>query len=619
MAHIITLPTFKQQGNVSPSHARNISERWVKDFEHALQRNDRDGLENVFVKEAWIRDLLSFTWDFRTLRGRDNVLNYLQNNYNAGISSIRLRDYGIFQPTFKNPCPDMQWIETMFDFESRHGRGKGMIRLVLDDDNGDQWRCYLIHFALQELKGHEEKTGFTRPEGYVDTTGGNWQQRRERQKEFLDEDPAVLIVGAGQSGLSTAARLQQLGVPALIVEKNSRVGDSWRKRYKTLMAHDPVQYCHLPYIPFPSHWPLFMPKDKLADWLEAYASLMELNVWCNTELLSTAFDETTKIWTVELKRSDGLIRIVRPRHIVLATGNAGDAIIPHFEGIESFEGTAYHGSQHKDASEHADLSSKHVVIIGSGTSAHDLCQNFHECGAASVTMLQRGSTHVLTAKKGLPMLHSGTYEEGGPPTEDLDVNSQSKPLPVQFALNVFTTNAIKTVDKNIIDGLTSAGFKLDYGEDGSGIYRKYITRGGGYYIDVGCSQLIIDGKVKVKSNPGGIKSFTPEGLLLADGSELKADIIIMATGYQTMHSTAKKLFGDKVASRLGKDWGLNEEGEISSIWRYSGHPNFWFMGGSLALCRTYSKMLALQIKASELGIYKAPARQATSNGVTNGV
>ncbi|KAL7952042.1 FAD/NAD(P)-binding domain-containing protein [Trichoderma barbatum] len=565
MAHIITLPTFKQQGNVSPLHARIIAERWVKSFEHALQNNNREALEEVFVKDSWIRDLLSFTWDFRTLQGRDKVLNYLQNNHSNGINNIRLRDHGAFQPIFKKPYSDMQWVESMFDFESRHGQGKGMLRLVLDGDNEDQWKCYLIHFTLQELKGHEEKTGFTRPEGYVDTTGGNWQQRRERQKEFLDDDPAVLIIGAGQAGLSIAARLQQLGVPALIIEINGRVGDSWRKRYKTLMTHDPIQYCHLPYIPFPSHWPLFMPKDKLADWLESYASLMELNVWCKTALLSTSFNEATKVWTVTVKRADGSVRILQPRHVVLATGNAGDAIIPHFEGIESFKGAVYHGSQHKDASEHHKLSSKHVVVIGSATSAHDLCQNFHECGAASVTMLQRGSSYVLTAKKGLPMLHSGTYEEDGPPTEDLDVNSQSLPIPVQFALNVYTAKTIKTVDKDIIDGLTRAGFQLDYAEDGSGIYRKYITRGGGYYIDVGCSQLIIDGKVKVKSNPRGIKSFAPDGLCLADGSELKADIVLMATGYQTMHSTAQSIFGDKVASRLGRVWDLDEEGEINSV------------------------------------------------------
>ncbi|KAL7930764.1 FAD/NAD(P)-binding domain-containing protein [Trichoderma chlorosporum] len=606
MAHIITLPTFKQQGNVSPLHAKNIAERWVNLFERALRSNNREALEAIFVKDAWIRDLLSFTWDFRTLQGRDHVLSYFQDNHDAEIGSIRLRDHGVYQPTFKKPCPGIQWVESMFDFESHHGRGKGMIRLVLESDDEDQWKCYLIHFTLQEIKGHEEKTGLTRPEGYVDSTGGNWQQRRERQQEFLDEDPAVLIVGAGQAGLSIAARLQQLQVPSLIVEQNGRVGDSWRKRYKTLMTHDPIQYCHLPYIPFPSHWPLFMPKDKLADWLEAYANLMELNVWCNTEILSTSFDETGELWNVTVRRLDGSVRILKPRHVVLATGNAGAAIIPHFKGIESYEGVLYHGSQHRDASDDPNISNKHVVIIGSGTSGHDLCQNFHDCGAASVTMLQRGSSYVLTAKKGLPMLHSGTYEEGGPPTDDLDVNSQSMPFPVQFAFNVFTTNAIKTVDKDVIEGLTAAGFQLDYAEDGSGIFRKYITRGGGYYVDVGCSQLIIDGKVKLKSNPEGIKSFTPNGLLLADGSELKADIVIMATGYQTMHSTVQNLFGDKVASRLGKVWDLNQEGEINSIWRYSGHPNFWFMGGSLALCRTYSKMLALQIKASELGIYKTP-------------
>lgn len=232
MAHIVTLPTFKLQGNVSQLHAKTIAERWIRDFEGALTSNSREKLEKLLVKDAWARDLLALSWDFRTLQGRDKVLGYLQDNHHASINSLRLRDYGAFQPSFKKPYPGMQWVESMFDFESRYGSGKGMLRLVLDGEEGDGWRCYLIHFVLQELKDCGEKTGFTRPEGYVDTSGGNWQQRRERQKEFLDEDPAVLIVGGGQSGLSTAARLQQLGVPALIIEKDGRVGDSWRKRYK---------------------------------------------------------------------------------------------------------------------------------------------------------------------------------------------------------------------------------------------------------------------------------------------------------------------------------------------------------------------------------------------------
>jgi hypothetical protein len=232
MAHIITLPTFKQQGNISAPRARTIAERWVKDFQSALQSNGREKLEKLFVKDAWIRDFLSFSWDFRAIQSRDHVLSYFQSNHDADISGIRLRENGAFQPSFKSPCPSIQWVESMFDFESRHGRGKGMLRLVMDGEDGDEWKCYLIHFALQELKDHEEETGFRRPDGHIDTSDRNWQQQRERQKEFLDEDPVVFIIGAGQAGLSIAARLQQLGVPALIIEKNDRVGDSWRKRYK---------------------------------------------------------------------------------------------------------------------------------------------------------------------------------------------------------------------------------------------------------------------------------------------------------------------------------------------------------------------------------------------------
>jgi hypothetical protein len=308
-----------------------------------------------------------------------------------------------------------------------------------------------------------------------------------------------------------------------------------------------------------------MPKDKLADWLESYSNLMELNVWTQTELQSSFFDSATSAWTVTVKRADASTRTLHPRHVVLATGNVGDAIMPHFPGQNEYKGTVYHGSQHSDASVHGDLRHKKVVVVGSGNSAHDVCQNFHACGAGSVTMLQRGGTYVLTAKRGLPMLHTGSYEEGGPPTDDCDVFGQSMPIPIQFAFNVYGTKAISAVDKETLDGLTEAGFKIDLGEDESGIYRKYITRGGGYYIDVGCSQLIIDGKVKIRHSPGGIKSFTPEGLLLADGSELQADVVVLATGYQTMHSTARNLFGDKVANRLDKVWDLDEEGEVHSV------------------------------------------------------
>lgn len=326
------------------------------------------------------------------------------------------------------------------------------------------------------------------------------------------------------------------------------------------------------YLPFPPNWPNFMPKDKLADWLESYANIMELNVWCNTNLESASFNEATGTWTVNLTRVDGSIRSLQPRHVILATGNVGDAIIPDLPGQANFKGLCYHGSVHTDASAHNDIGNKNVVVVGSGNSAHDICQNFYDMGAGTVTMLQRGGTYVLTAKKGLPVLHTGTYEEGGPPIEDCDIAGQSKPIPVQFALNVYETEVISGIDRMTLEGLARAGFQVDKGEDKSGIFRKYITRGGGYYIDVGCSQLIIDGKIKVKSSPGGIGGLEEDGLVLADGSKLVADIVVLATGYETMRGTACKLFGDKVGDRLGKVWDLDDEGEVNSV-SHLGHKS----------------------------------------------
>ncbi|KAM5383363.1 hypothetical protein ACJZ2D_002056 [Fusarium nematophilum] len=600
--HIITLPRFTEAQAKSPDHAREIVAQWIETFQKVLKSGTVDDLASLFHDGGWIRDFLAFSWDFRTIQGSTDLAAYIKHQDAPHLLSIQHRNHGAFQPVFKTPAPDVHWVESMFDFETSVGTGKGMLRLVSDDSS--VWKGYAINFTLQELKGFEEQSGTRRPHGYVDPRGGTWGERRERQKEFLDEDPAVFVIGAGQAGIEIAARLRHVGLPTLVVDKNAQVGDNWRKRYRTLMTHDPIQYCHLPFIPFPPDWPMYVPKDKLADWLESYAHIMELNVWTGTTVEKADYDDKNKIWTVTVRRGDGSERTIKPRHVVFATGQSGDPIIPSFPGTEDFKGVVYHGSQHTDASHFTALDQKKVVVVGSGNSSHDICQNFYENGAGQVTMLQRGGTYVISVDKGVPIQHKGLYGEDAPPIEDADVYGQSLPVPVQFALNVSQAERIAVVDKASLDGLTKAGFLLDSGPDKSGIFRKYITRGGGYYIDVGCSQLIVDGKIKVRQSPGGIKNFAPDGLVLADGSKLEADIVVLATGYDGMRSAARNVLGDKVADRVGDIWDLDEQGEIRSIWRSSGHPQFWFMGGNLALCRSYSRLLALQIKAVEEGLFK---------------
>ena len=180
----------------------------------------------------------------------------------------------------------------------------------------------------------------------------------------------------------------------------------------------------------------------------------------------------------------------------------------------------------------------------------------------------------------------------------------SVPNPIAKRLQIAATNEMMQRDSLLLHGLTAAGFAVDSGLDGSGLWIKYLSRGGGYYIDVGASQLIADKKIKIRQGQE-VKAIKAHSIVLEDDSELEADDIVFATGYQNMRETARKVFGNELAERVHDVWGFDNEGETRGMWRRSGHPGFWFFGGNLALCRFYSRLLALQIKAIEVGITKA--------------
>lgn len=389
-----------------------------------------------------------------------------------------------------------------------------------------------------------------------------------------------------------------LNVPTLIVDFNDNVGDNWRKRYHQLVLHDPVWIDHLPYLPFPDWWPVFTPKDKLADFFESYAKLLELNVWMKTTVESGSWDESEKRWSVTVKRTlpDGSAetRTLRPKHIIQSTGHSGKANIPDIKGWDSFKGDIIcHSAQFPGAKPNSQ--GKKAIVVGACNSSHDICQDYYEKGY-EVTMVQRSSTCVVSSESICKISLAVQYEEGGPPTEDADLLSWGTPSEVLKAVHYEITKLHQEKDRATLEGLAKAGFKVDKGPDDCGLYIKYFQRGGGYYIDVGASQLIIDGKIKVKQGQE-ITEVLPNGLKFADGTELEADEIIFATGYQNMRTQARGIFGDEVADKLGDIWGLDESGEFRALWRNSGHPGFWFHGGNLAICRYYSRVLALQIKA----------------------
>ena len=258
-----------------------IVQAWLAQFEQALR--DEAALKGLFTAGGYWRDVLAFTWDIETVHGRDAIARALS------VQAERTAASG-FELAPNRTAPRQvtragtRAIEAIFRFETAQGRGSGVVRLVTDA--GEGVKAWTLLTALDELKGHEETIGRARPTGQSysrDFRGPNWLDLRKAAQAYADRDPDVLVVGGGQAGLSIAARLTQLQVDTLIVDREARVGDNWRNRYHALTLHNQVQVNHLPYMPFPPNWPTYIPKDKLANWFETYVESMELNYWTGTE------------------------------------------------------------------------------------------------------------------------------------------------------------------------------------------------------------------------------------------------------------------------------------------------------------------------------------------------
>ncbi|MEV4538672.1 NAD(P)/FAD-dependent oxidoreductase [Asanoa sp. NPDC049518] len=564
---------------------------WLDRFTAALRDADVAGTTALLARDCWWRDLLALTWDLGTYHGQAAVTAMLTKHLDAGSMT------DLTMTTEFGPRDADGVVEGFITFETPLGFGRGAIRLVEQDGERVAWT---VLTELDDLRGHERAIGQHRSRGprHTPADGGrNWREEREEHVRYAGKDPDVVVIGAGQGGLTVAANLGLMGVDTLILEKSERVGDGWRKRYHSLVLHDPVWADHLPYMRYPESWPVYCPKDKIADWFESYAAAMELNVWTSAELTSSHFDEDSGRWTLVVRTPDGE-RELHPRDVVLATGAAGEPNIPAVPGRDAFAGTSYHSSRHTDARQWAG---RKAVVVGACNSGHDIAQDLYEAGA-DVTLVQRSSTHIISQEHGIPAIFGSNFVEGGPPTAYADLLAAGTPWPLvlEFAKDGVKETAKK--DADLLAALDAVGFKRNDGPDGTGLMGYALAYGGGYYINVGASELIADGKIKLAQG-SGLAEFTPEGIRLEDGRTLDADLVVLATGYQNMRETARRLFGDEVADRLPLVLGVGEDGELGGLYRRTGHPAFWYTGGPLAWVRIYSKHLALQITAKHAGLH----------------
>jgi len=583
--------------------------QWAQRLNSVAEGGHAEQVGRLFEEQGHWREALALTWTLVTRSGRQQLAGPLAHALKAAGAHSFAIDARRCAPRIVERA-QQRVVEAILRFETRIGDCAALLRLRINDNGTISPAAWTFHTALESIRGHDETTLRAQREEPVyerDWRGPTWLERRQAAARFDDREPTVLIVGGGHAGLSAAARLNQLGIDNLVIDPMARVGDNWRLRYRTLKLHNQFHSNHLPYMPFPSTWQRYLPKDRIANWFEAYVECMDIHFWTGTRLERARRVAGSNLegehWEAVVRCANGTERTLRPRHLIMATGVSGTAKIPDVPTLDRFGRTVVHTSAFRDG---AAWKNKPVMVIGTGTSAHDVAQELHGHGAR-VVMVQRNPTMVIEVEPSA-QLYDGVFLGEGPSIEDRDLINTSIPLPVMLATHRALTERALQQDRPLLSALENVGFQLSSGVDGTGWPYLFRSRGGGYYFNVGCSNLIASGDIGLIQYRD-IEAFETNGVRMQDGRLVETELIVLATGYHGLQHTVAQYFGDEVAGRVGPIWGFDPDtAELRNMWTRTPQPGLYFTGGAFSQCRAYSKTLALQIQAQELGLLDAALR-----------
>ncbi|PCH35122.1 flavo protein [Wolfiporia cocos MD-104 SS10] len=563
---------------------QTIAETWLSAFAVAAFSVDVAATVDTFLPDGWLRDALVFTWNTRSLEGHEKIAAYLRDTLpSAHLSNFKLD----LTPGLQPEVVLESGVGAAFTFETPRCLGRGYVYLLKDGVSA-RWKALSVFMSVAEIKGHEER-------GYeLGTYGGHtisWEEVNEARRSEIESGPYAVIIGAGQTGLHIASRFRQMDIPSIIVEKHQTVGDQWRQRYPTLSLHTTKNHHTLLYQPYPRNWPKYTPRDKVADWLKQYAESQDLIVWTNSYIQpQPTYDLVKKRWRILVNRN-GIEVELHPAHIIVAIGTLGAPWIPDVPGRDEFKGDVLHACKYMGGHPYVG---QDTIVVGAGNTAADICQDLSFQGARSVTMVQRSSTCIVSSKTVATQMARAFPDDV--PYDICDFKFAAMPINLQRKLARAQESVMWEREKELHDQLRKGGLKLNMGRDGSGQHFLIFER-----IDVGCGPLIGAGKVKVKQGVE-IKCFTKSGVVFTDDSEKEADLVVFATGYMDPRQSLKETFGSRLMEQTSPLWGLDEEGELRGAYKPTGHPGLWYGAGDFAISRHLSKQLALQIKATQLGM-----------------
>jgi cation diffusion facilitator CzcD-associated flavoprotein CzcO len=520
-------------------------------------------LDAGLLKETTLwRDLFALTGTARTFDGVQRILGAWRE-LNA---SRKPHDFKLIPSSVRimRPNPKMSWIEAMFSFHMNStptSTGTGVMKLVPDEQT-KTWRLWTLVTMLQNIDNL--------PNVDVLEPNQSWQEEFSLPSP-VSEGPETavhdcVVVGAGMSGLCVSGNLKAIGVNTLILERNSRIGQNWTDRYDSVSIHTSRPYGQLPFAKiWGPEYPYHLNTNHLDEGYRRYAQMYNLNVSLSTELKKAHWNPKSSTWTLEVVRHGQKDEIVA-RHLVLALGGGGQIPkIPELGNKEAFNGTLIHTANYKNANQWAG---KRGVVIGTANSGHDVSNDMLMAGLSSVTMVQRSRTPVLPVEF-FRRIYDKVYNDDIP-VEKSDMITLSTPTGVnqRMAKAAIASWAAEVPER--YDSLERQGFRVERNMD---LYHCLFERFGSHYIDVGVSQKVSDGLIKVKSD-AALVGFNEKGLVFSDGSMLDADVVVLATGFEgNMRLAAADIVGEEVSEKLEDWWGVDCEGELRGAWKPIGRKS----------------------------------------------
>jgi thioredoxin reductase len=578
--------------------ASDIAAAWISRFNDYLQGGSLADLTELFHEESWWRDILALSWDTRAVKGPRSIAKYLKTS-GHGLKRLTLSSTGMLQPRLMDQ--GAHWVSAGFDFETRFGVGRGVVMLVNTDI--DEWKAWVFHTILEKLhEGQAEQPSSKLSNGHMTNS------ETIKDSSF---DHTVVVVGGGSSGLMIAAQLRARNIDYIVLEKFSEPGGMWHSRYHTVATHTPSYMDVYPSLKYPKDYPDWPARKDIIKWMHTYVRELKLNIRHNVTVTSvTRSSRSAKSkWHIQLTdNKSNETSTLTCRHVVLTTG-IFSASMPKLLNLPSHsqsKGKVYHSVKHTTAPAMVpstlSISDARVVIIGTGSTGYDIAADYVSHGAKSVTVVQRTPTFNAsreTARK----LHFAPYNPAlGGNADQADVLMNAMAIPVLRSVGVGMAQVAAAMDKELLDGLEAKGVQVKRGDDGDGFPDWLLIRLGGFYLDQGVNELILDGKIKFRAaGKRGVLDVDERGVVFEGkdgGVEVaEADVVVLATGFARMDKIVDKLMPVKEdLKKLGRVGFIDREGERIGVSTYTSAniPCEYFPSKLTMLTASLNSVHALQ-------------------------